>query len=77
MKKKFLSKIKDARLLNKEESKTISGGYGNGNGVGPLCGLPLCKNTYYNVSLPNCSYANGKVFFGQTHFNSTEYCEIL
>ncbi|WP_299437276.1 hypothetical protein [uncultured Aquimarina sp.] len=70
MKKKFLSKIKEARLLSKEESKTISGGYGTGGS----CGLPNCAYTFQQVALPNC--LSNKTYLGQTHWNSVEYCSL-
>ncbi|AXT55941.1 hypothetical protein D1815_09315 [Aquimarina sp. AD1] len=49
MKKEFLNKIKDARLLSKEESKTISGGYGGYEIV--TCGLPRCVHGWYPLNI--------------------------
>ncbi|AXT53534.1 hypothetical protein D1818_22915 [Aquimarina sp. BL5] len=55
MKKDFLNRIKDAQLLSKEESKTISGGYG-GYEL-PTCNLPRCVHGWYPLTDLTCDFA--------------------
>jgi len=66
MKKKFLNKIKDAKLLSRDESRTISGGYAD------ACILPTCHTTIYALP-PNCRCYSRQVYFG-TVFGTQRLC---
>lgn len=49
MKENVLKKIKGVVLLSKEESKTISGGYGGGGIPINTCGYSPCIAKFYSV----------------------------
>jgi hypothetical protein len=74
MKKTFLKNFNGASLLSKQETKTITGGYGNGSFLGTACSYILCPANSYNprpnTSCPNAGFPKIKEVYV---YNGSQY----
>jgi hypothetical protein len=76
MKKSFLKKFKGASLLTKEETKTISGGYGNGSFTGTSCSYIICPANAYNPVINTCYNSASFRYRKEVYVNGSfqQYC---
>jgi hypothetical protein len=76
MKKSFLKKFKGASLLSNEETKTISGGYGNGSFTGSACSYIICPSNSYNPVINTCYNSASFRFRKEVYLNGSfqQYC---
>lgn len=76
MKKSFLRKFNGASLLKREETKTITGGYGNGSFTGTSCSYIICPSNAVNAVVNTCYNSSSFHYVKQVYVNGAfqQYC---